>query len=148
MDDISSSRIHEDTIIFSTRKINAYNTTIQRGSIIILGGDREILRDVLNYKQSTKIRNEGRTQSNFALVSTPTPPDEDFYHVQANEVKVPTSTNHLQYIWTSTLIYRELWLHLKEHMKCRETEPRIQKCMTLTADPPVLFSEIVVCRLL
>jgi hypothetical protein len=110
MDNLSSSRIHEDAIIFSTRKINAWNATIQRGSVIILGGDREILRDVLDYKKASATNTElpssrsGVEQATLAeknskantiagkhdliLASSSLPPDEDFHVIQANEIKV------------------------------------------------------------
>jgi hypothetical protein len=73
MDDISSSRIQEDVIIFSTRKINAWNATIHRRSIVVLGGDREILRDILDYRKATIIKNgdlvEGISRANTTTES-------------------------------------------------------------------------------
>ena len=100
MDDLSSSVIHEDVIIFSTRKINAWNTTIHRGSIIILGGDREILRDILNYKKAVAAKNTDQAESSGkvnsldephgpVVTSSSTPPEEDFHLIQANNMKVP-----------------------------------------------------------
>jgi hypothetical protein len=98
MDDISSSKIHEDAIIFSTHKINAWNATIQRNAIIILGGDREILQDILNFKKSAAMKKVDLAEQNFkADITTeqydfalvPTTQDGDFDLVQANEIKVP-----------------------------------------------------------
>jgi hypothetical protein len=99
MDDISSSVIHEDVIIFSTRKINAWNTTIHRGSIIIIGGDREILRDVLNYKKTAAAKNTDQAENcgkvdavieprDAGVTSLSPPPEEDFHLIQANNMKV------------------------------------------------------------
>jgi hypothetical protein len=71
--DISSSRIHEDVIVFSTRKINAWNATIHRGSIVVLGSDREVLRDILDYRKATMIKNgdlaEGISRANTTTES-------------------------------------------------------------------------------
>jgi hypothetical protein len=106
MDDFSSSRIREHTTIFSTRKMNAWNATIQRGSITILGGDREMLRNVLNYKRASTPNTELRsgldhatlaqndstgnsTAERHGLVLTSSPlRDEDFHLIQANTMKV------------------------------------------------------------
>jgi hypothetical protein len=117
MDDFSSSRIHEDAIIFSTRKINAWNATMQRGSIIILGGDREMLRDVLDYKRATVTTNTellcsrsefdhaGLAQCNskanataqrhdlVLTTSSSSPPDDGFHLIQANDMKVAYSVD-------------------------------------------------------
>jgi hypothetical protein len=103
MFDISSSRIHEDAIVFSTRKLNAYNATIHRGSIIILSGNHSILRDVLKYKQSTINKNTDPTDSNsrvgatvkqydLASALTSSLSDEDFCLVEVNDMRVLQST--------------------------------------------------------
>ena len=110
MDDFSSSRIHEDAIIFSIRKINAWNATIQRGSIIILGGDREMLRDVLDYKrafvttntelldhaslsQCNSRANATAQRHDLVLTTSSPPPDEGFHLIQANDMKVSYSVD-------------------------------------------------------
>ena len=62
MDDISSSNIHEDVIIFSTRRVNAWNATIRSGSVIILGGTRETLQDVLNHKLALALKTKEATK--------------------------------------------------------------------------------------
>lgn len=91
MDDFSYSRIYEDSIIFSTYKINIRNATMQRGSVIILGGDREILRDVLNYKREAATKKADQTGSNYKTntltgrdgiaSSSPPPPEEEFQFI-------------------------------------------------------------------
>ncbi|KAI9146773.1 hypothetical protein HJFPF1_13512 [Paramyrothecium foliicola] len=88
MNDISQARIHEDAIIFSAGKLNAWNATIQRGSIIILGGDREVLRDVLNYKKTVASKPADNfvveTESQSVMSSSP-PSNGDFLIIGIGE---------------------------------------------------------------
>ncbi len=50
MDDLSSARIDEDVIIFSQRRVNAFNATIKKGATIVLGGTPEVLQSVLSHR--------------------------------------------------------------------------------------------------
>ncbi len=56
MDDLSCSNIHEDVIILSTRKLNAFSATIESGSTIVLGGNREMFQDVLRHRLTIALK--------------------------------------------------------------------------------------------
>lgn len=49
-DNFASSHICEDVVIFTSRRLNAYNAKVGRGTTIIIGGSREILQDILEYR--------------------------------------------------------------------------------------------------
>lgn len=70
MDNLSSSNIHQNVIVFSNRPLNAWNATIKSGSTVILGGSRDILQDVLRYRMGLQAVEEKSEVANLSEKSS------------------------------------------------------------------------------